>query len=105
MAEGREEAAMLEIRVECYAGYRADECPLNFELCGRRFEVAEVEDRWYSPGVVYFRVRATDGNFYVLRHDEGTDVWTLDAFRAFRDPGLPAVSAGDIGSRGSSRAS
>lgn len=96
---------MLEIRVGCYAGYRADERPLNFELCGRRFEVAEVEDRWYSPGVVYFRVRATDGNFYVLRHDEGTDVWTLDAFRAFRDPGLPAVSAGDIGSRGSSRAS
>ena len=96
---------MLEIRVECYAGYRADERPLNFELCGRRFEIAEVEDRWYSPGVIYFRVRATDGNFYVLRHDEGMDVWTLDAFRAFRDPGLPAVSAGDLGPCGSSRAS
>ena len=96
---------MLEIRVECYAGYRADERPLNFELCGRRFEVAEVEDRWYSPAVIYFRVRATDGNFYVLRHDEGMDVWTLDAFRAFRDPQLPTGSAGDINSRGSSRAS
>ena len=96
---------MLEIRVECYASYRADERPLHFVLRGRRFEVAEVEDRWYSPGAVYFRVRSTDGNFYVLRHEEGIDVWTLDAFRAFRDPGLPAASAGDISSPGSSRAS
>jgi hypothetical protein len=96
---------MLEIRVECYAGYRADERPLSFELRGRRFEVADVEDRWYSPGVIYFRVRASDGNFYVLRHDEGADLWTLDAFRAFREPGLPVVSAGDISSPGSSRIS
>lgn len=96
---------MLEIRVECYAGYRADERPLRFMLCGWTFEVAEVEDRWYSPGVIYFRVRATDGNFYVLRHDEGMDAWTLDAFRAFREPSLPAVCAGDISSPGSSRIS
>ena len=96
---------MHDIRVECYAGYRADERPLRFVLGGRPFEVAEVEDRWYSPGVIYFRVRATDGNFYVLRHDEGMDVWTLEAFRAFREPSLPAVSAGDISSPGSSGAS
>jgi len=95
---------MREIRVECYAGYRADERPLSFVLRGRTFEVAEVEDRWYSPGAIYFRVKATDGNFYVLRHDEGLDVWTLDAFRAFREAGSPAVSAGDVSS-GSSRGS
>ena len=46
---------------------------------------AEVEDQWYSPGATYFRVRSDDGNYYVLRHDEGMDVWTLDAFRASRD--------------------
>ena len=76
---------MSDIHVECYAGYRADERPLRFTLLGRVFEVLEVEDRWYSPGAVYFRVRADDGNFYVLRHEEGIDVWTLDAFRAGRD--------------------
>ena len=75
---------MSNIRVECYAGYRADERPLRFELRGRLYEIAEVEDRWYSPGTIYFRVRADDGNFYVLRHDEGMDVWTLDAFRVSR---------------------
>jgi len=73
---------MSEIHVKCYAGYRADERPLRFELRGRQFEVADVEDRWYSPDATYFRVRADDGNFYVLRHDAGQDAWTLDAFRA-----------------------
>ena len=76
---------MSEIRVECHAGYRADQHPLRFVLRGRLFEVAEVEDRWYSPGAIYFRVRAVDGNFYILRHDEGMDVWTLEGFRAARE--------------------
>jgi hypothetical protein len=76
---------MSDIHVECYAGYRADERPLRFALRGRVFEIREVEDRWYSPGATYFRVLADDGNVYVLRHEEGIDVWTLDAFRAARD--------------------
>jgi hypothetical protein len=76
--------AMNEIRVECYAGYRADQRPTRFELRGRVFEVAQVDDQWYSPEATYFRVLADDGNFYVLRHDEVLDAWTLDAFRATR---------------------
>ncbi len=73
---------MSEIRVECYAGYRADQRPERFVLRGRVFEVDLVDDQWYSPEAIYFRVRADDGNFYVLRHDEVQDAWTLDAFRA-----------------------
>jgi hypothetical protein len=75
----------IQIRVESHAGYRADEYPLRFVLRERPFEVVEVEDRWYSPATTYFRVRADDGNFYILRHDEGMDVWTLDAFRTSRE--------------------
>ncbi len=76
---------MSELRVECYAGHRADERPLRFVIRGRMFEVHELDGQWYSPQATYFRVRAHDGNFYVLRHDEGQDVWTLDGFRAARD--------------------
>jgi len=75
----------IQIRVECPAGHRADEHPLRFELRGRIFEVTEVEDRWYSPGTTYIRVRAEDGDFYILRHDEGMDVWSLVAFRTCRE--------------------
>ncbi len=72
----------IPIRVECYAGYRADERPLRFSLRGRDFEVRQVEDRWYSPQSIYFRVRADDGNIYILRHDEDSDEWTLEGFRS-----------------------
>jgi hypothetical protein len=80
---------MNEIRVECYAGHRADERPLRFVLRGRNFEVSELDGRWYSPEASYFRVRAEDGNFYVLRHDETQDSWTLDGFRAVCDTAQP----------------
>lgn len=80
----RRDMGMREIRVECYAGYRADEKPQRFVLAGRTFEIDGVEDQWYSPGAIYFRVLARDGNRYVLRHEEGQDLWTLEAFRAGR---------------------
>lgn len=72
---------MNEIRVECYAGYRADQRPLRFVLQGHEYAVTDLDGQWYSPGATYFRVRANDGNFYVLRHDEGQDRWSLDGFR------------------------
>jgi hypothetical protein len=73
---------MSSIQVQCYAGHRADQRPIRFTIRGREFEVVSVDDQWYDPNAIYFRVRADDGNLYVLRHDEIQDVWTLDAFRA-----------------------
>lgn len=70
------------VRVETYSGFKADERPLRLHLGGRTLEVVAVEDRWYSPGETFFRVRTDDGDHYVLRHMEAQDVWTLSAFRA-----------------------
>ncbi len=74
----------MRLRVESYAGYKADERPLRFQLRERVFEVEEVMDRWYGPADTWFRVRADDGNVYVLRHATAQDVWTLEAFREAR---------------------
>ncbi|MGH9688841.1 MAG: hypothetical protein ACRD5K_17305 [Candidatus Acidiferrales bacterium] len=75
---------MSDMRVDCYAGHRADERPLRFVLRGHEYSVSELDGQWHSPDATYFRVRANDGNYYVLRHDEGQDCWTLDGFRAAR---------------------
>jgi hypothetical protein len=48
---------MKRVQVECYAGYRADERPRRLTLGEQTLEIVEVEDRWYSPGETYFRVR------------------------------------------------
>ncbi len=72
---------MSEIRVYCYSGYRVDQRPSRFTIRDREYNVQELDDQWYSPDATYFRVRADDGNYYVLRHDEGQDSWTLDGYR------------------------
>ena len=72
----------MHVRVECYAGYKAEERPLRFYLGQHRYEVEEVLDQWYGPEDTYFRVRAQDGNTYILRHSpRPEDAWTLEAFR------------------------
>jgi hypothetical protein len=43
--------------------------------------VEEILDRWYGVGYQCFKVRADDGNIYVLRHSEKEDLWRLDSFR------------------------
>ena len=70
------------IEVESYSGYRADERPMRFVMNGCAYEVVEVEDRWYSPHATFFRVVASDGNRYVICHDEELDLWSLEAFRS-----------------------
>ena len=74
----------LRLRVECYAGYRADERPLRFTpqaAGGRTYEVKEILDQWYGIGYRCFKLHADDGNLYILRHSEQDDIWTLDSFR------------------------
>ena len=72
------------VHVECYSGYKGEERPLRVQLAQGMADVAEVEDRWYSPGATYFRVRLANADRYVLRRDDAQDVWTLQAFRASR---------------------
>ena len=71
----------MKIRVECYAGYRGEEEPRAITLGERRMEVRAILDRWLAPDHRYFKVAASDGDVYVLRHDEATGDWTLGAFR------------------------
>ena len=78
----------VHLKVESYSGYKADERPLRFSFPdkpgGRVFDVTEVLDQWYGVGYQCFKVRADDGNFYILRHLQAADIWLLDSFRSSR---------------------
>ena len=71
-----------QVQVETYSGYKADERPVRVKIDGATLEVAEVEDRWYSPGATFFRVRLANGERYVLRRIEAQEVWVLEAYRS-----------------------
>jgi len=70
------------VHVECYAGYKGSERPVKVQIDERLVDIAEVEDRWYSPGATYFRVLLANGERYVLCREDAQDVWTLEAFRS-----------------------
>jgi hypothetical protein len=74
----------MQIRVECYAGYKGSQRPVRFRLGESVYQVEEILDQWYGPDDEYFKVRAHDGHFYILRHRpaEDTDFWTLESFSA-----------------------
>jgi hypothetical protein len=74
--------AIVKIQVACYSGHRADERPIKFSLGNTVLFVDSIQDQWYGPTDLYFRVLADDGNTYVIRHNEKTDEWTLASFRA-----------------------
>lgn len=76
----------MQIRVECYAGSKADERPTRFRLGDHWLVVDEVLDQWYGPDDIFFKVRAEDGDLYILRrsHSESEANWTLESFRRLR---------------------
>ena len=43
----------------------------------RSFQVQELIDSWYGETADYFKVRADDGNIYLLKYDGNQDRWEL----------------------------
>ena len=73
----------MKLNVECYSGRKADERPVRFRLEGREYFVEAVLDQWYDPESIFHKVRADDGNFYILPQQTATPdgMWDLVSFR------------------------
>jgi hypothetical protein len=73
----------MKLSVECYSGRKADERPVRFRLRERQYQVEAVLDQWYDPESVFYKVRADDGNLYMLRQQTSTPdgTWELVSFR------------------------
>ena len=69
----------MKLEVECYSGWKGDERPVRFRLDGHEYLVEELLDQWYGPSDSYFKVRADDGNLYILRRKHpcqtGHGIW------------------------------
>ncbi len=85
---------LLEIHVECYSGYMAEETPRRLLLGRRRVEVVEVLDRWLAPDHRYFKFEGDDGGTYIMRHDVAAQRWKLMMFSAATRAHPPAAAGG-----------
>lgn len=72
------EREMPRIHIECYAGYKADERPMSFNLDGNKLMVEKVLEQWRSPESECFKVLADDGKKYLLRNYERKGEWVLE---------------------------
>lgn len=77
----------MKLSVQCYSSRKADEWPLRFQLEGRQYEIEGVLDQWFDPGSILYKVRADDGNLYVLRQQTSTPdgEWALVSFRKTKE--------------------
>lgn len=73
----------MKLEVDCYSGRKADERPVRFRLEERQHLIEEVLDQWYGPHDAFYKVRADDGNLYILRREKSTPegTWYLVSFR------------------------
>lgn len=75
----------MRLHVECYSGCKGDERPVRFRLEAVEYVVEELLDQWYGPDDTFFKVRADDGNTYILKHPSApNDDWELVSFRQGR---------------------
>ena len=71
----------MKIRVECHSGYKANERPIKFWIGADALFVEAIDEQWYGPDAIYFRIHADDGNTYVLNYNETTDEWAMESVR------------------------
>jgi hypothetical protein len=83
---GRDGGETAGVRVDCYAGYRAEESPQRFFIGTREIQVTEIIDRWLDPRHSHFKVRGGDGGIYILRYDHDSDTWELVLYNSGRHP-------------------
>jgi hypothetical protein len=73
---------IFEVTVDCYAGYRGEETPKRFWIGEKEIVGIDIADRWLAPDHRYFKINASDGNVYVLRHDVVRQVWELVLYKS-----------------------
>lgn len=84
----------MQIRVDCYDGYRGEQTPRCIKMADNKIEVIEVLDRWLAPDHRYFKLLGDDAAIYIIRHDSVTGQWEL-VFYQVAD--LKTGSEGEIG--------
>ena len=71
----------MKVRVECHSGYKVNERPIKFWIGETALFIESIEEQWYGPEAIYFRVHADDGNAYVISYNETNDEWALQTSR------------------------
>lgn len=71
---------VLQVSVECQ-NMAGEWFPTRFGWPDAMRDVLHVDDWWPGEDHCYFRVRASDGGTYILRHDQPAQAWEVVVFQ------------------------
>jgi len=83
----------VQVEVETYVDEGGVEKLRRIRFDSREIDVVENIDQWPGANYRYFKVRGSDGNAYMLRHNELRADWELTMYERTRPPGDPASAA------------
>jgi hypothetical protein len=76
----------MQVQVETYVDQGVEKLS-RIRFDSRQIEIAENIDQWHGPDYRYFKVRGSDGNLYMLRHNELRADWELTVY----ERAIPAI--------------
>lgn len=77
----------MQVQVETYVDEGSAEKLRRFRLDSRVVEVAENIDEWYGADYRYVKIKGSDGNVYILRHNEIRAEWELTMYQHSQSQG------------------
>ncbi|MEN3295846.1 MAG: hypothetical protein V7642_5099 [Burkholderiales bacterium] len=83
---GTRKPIAMNLQVESSIDLHGDVEPRAFLLGAQRLEVLQIIDRWLATDYGYFKLRASDGSTYILRHDDLSGQWELTLFQSPAGP-------------------
>jgi hypothetical protein len=66
--------------------------PVAFSIGGTRLAVEAVLDRWPGADHLYLKIRAADGGCYILRREDTTGRWQVQAYHGPGPGNQPPLS-------------
>jgi hypothetical protein len=90
----------VQVHVETYMDDGGAEKLSRFRLDGRLVEVADNIDQWHGADYRYVKVKDSDGDAYILRHNEIRHVWELTMYQRSQPELLPSSAQSADRNRG-----
>jgi len=70
----------MQVQVESYVDDDGIAKLRRIRFDSRQIDVVENIDQWHGADYRYFKVKGSDGNLYMLRHDEIRADWQLTMY-------------------------
>ena len=70
----------VQVQAETYVDQDGVEKLRRVRFDSRQIDITENVDQWHGVDYRYFKVRGSDGNLYILRHNEIRADWELKMY-------------------------